>query len=160
MYANIILQAIDPSFLKRLRILFWTFQKLAAGQGFDRASFQTYLKMLNAELQALSQQGSQVALDLKTSLSKELTVFGSAVQLKTGLGMERIWKHFKPNTPKTSEQLASILNLEALADRLDAAMWKLSLKTDEMIQIRERFASSLQLVKSEDVDANELVIVS
>lgn len=96
---------------------------------------------------------------LGTTLSKELTAFGSEVQLKTGLGMERIWRHFKPDTPKTTGQLSAILNLEGLADRLDDAMWKSNLRIDEMIQIRERFASSLQLVKTQDVDAAELIIV-
>jgi midasin len=116
--------------------------------------------MLNGELQSLSEQADQAAIAIKTSLSKELSVFGSEVQLQTGLGMERVWRHFKPKTPKTLEQLAGILDLERLADRLDAAMWKLNLPIDEMIQIPERFAGSLQLIKSEDIDASELHVVS
>jgi midasin len=142
----------SPS-LKALRILFWAFLELANTPGFDRATFQTYLKMLNAEIMAFT--GSLTVLG--STLAKELTVFGSEVQLRTGLGMERIWRHFKPETPKTMVQLSAILNLESLADRLDEAMWKSNLKIDEMIQIRERFASSLQLVKTQEVDAAELI---
>lgn len=149
-------QTVSQEGLKALRVLFWAFRELATGH-FDRASFQTYLKMLNVELQSLAQSGDQALVITKT-LSKEMAVFDSEVQLTTGLGMERIWRSFKPDTPKTYKQLAAVLNLEALADRLDAAMWKLNLKVDEMIQIRERFASSLQLVKSQDVDAHELIV--
>ncbi|KAF2794635.1 midasin [Melanomma pulvis-pyrius CBS 109.77] len=146
-------QSDSPS-LKSLRVLFWAFLDLASGPGFDRATFQTYLKMLNEEIMSFTEP----LTILGTTLSKELTAFGPEVQLKTGLGMERIWRHFKPDTPKTPGQLSAILNLEGLADRLDDAMWKSNLGFDEMIQIRERFASSLQLVKTQDVDAAELII--
>jgi midasin len=142
----------NPS-LKALRVLFWAFLELANTPGFDRATFQTYLKMLNTEIMSFTEPLSV----LGTTLSKELTAFGSEVQLRTGLSMERIWRHFKPDTPKTIVQLSAILNLESLADRLDEAMWKSNLKIDEMIQIRERFASSLQLVKTQDVQAAELI---
>ncbi|KAF2714594.1 midasin [Pleomassaria siparia CBS 279.74] len=140
--------------LRSLQVLFWAFLELACGKDFDRATFQTYLKMLNAQIMSLSEPLSI----LGTTLSKELQTFGSEIQLKTGLGMERIWRHFKPDTPKTSAQLCIVLNMERLADRLDEAMWKSNLKIDEMIQIRDRFASSLQLVKTQDVDAAELII--
>jgi midasin len=150
--------SVDPQLLRHLRVLFWALFELAKGHGFDRASFQTYLKMLNGELQALSNATDQSASEITNSLSKELAVFGSEVRLRTGFGMERIWRAFKPDTPKTPKQLAAVLDLEALADRLDATMWKLNLKVDEMIQIRERFASSLQLVKSQDVEAHELLV--
>lgn len=97
--------------------------------------------------------------NLKIMLSKEVTIFGSAAQMTSGLGMERIWRYFKPNTPKSQKQLSAILSLENLADRLDAAMWKSSLRIDEMAQIRERFSSSLELVRKQDVDVDELLIV-
>jgi len=111
--------------------------------------------MLNAEIASVQEP----LYTLGTTISRELAVFGSEVQLKTGLGMERIWRHFRPNTPKTMSQLTAILELEHLADRLDEVMWKSSLRIEEMIQIRERFASSLQLVKMQDVDAAELITV-
>jgi midasin len=143
----------DNPTLQALRVLFWAFLELANTPGFDRATFQTYLKMLNAEIMSLT--GPLSALG--TTLSKELSTFGSEVQLKTGLGMERMWRYFKPDTPKTTVQLSAILSLESLANRLDEAMWKSNLKIDEMIQIRERFASSLHLVKTQDVEAAELI---
>lgn len=154
------IQTDGSSSLKSIRVLFWAFCQIAQSQVFDRAMFQTHLKMLNSELQSLSQQSSQTAVALQSSLSNELSVFGSEVQLKTGLGMERIWRHFKPQTPNTFKQLQAILNLEELADQLDATMWKLNLRVDEMVQMRERFASSLQFVKEQDASASELITVS
>ncbi|KAF2001573.1 midasin [Amniculicola lignicola CBS 123094] len=143
--------------LNGLLILFWALLHMASGNTFDRATFQTYLKMLNVELAALGLSTSPPVLLLQSSVTKELIIFGSGVQLKTGLSMERIWRYFKPVTARTSQQLAAILTLEGLADRLDAAMWTSNLNPDEMIQIRERFASSLHLVRTEEVDAKELI---
>ncbi|KAF2274496.1 midasin [Westerdykella ornata] len=151
-------QAVDPRVLQHLRVLFWAFYGLASGNGLDRAAFQTYLKMLDAELNSLCERDNDFGFNIRTSLTRELAVFGSEVQLTTGLGVERIWRRFRPTSPSTGKQLAAVLQLEHLADRLDAVMWKLNLRIDEMIQIRERFASSLQLMKSQDVDASELVI--
>ncbi|KAF2112738.1 hypothetical protein BDV96DRAFT_580311 [Lophiotrema nucula] len=141
--------------LKSLQILCWALLALAKQTGFDRAAFQTYLQMVKEQISSL--QLAQGPFDLAAALSNELSVFSAEVELRTGLGMERIWKHFKPDTPKTLKQLNAVLSLEDLGDRLDAAMWKSSLNADEMIQIQERFASSLQLVKSQDIDATELV---
>ncbi|KAF1847542.1 P-loop containing nucleoside triphosphate hydrolase protein [Cucurbitaria berberidis CBS 394.84] len=113
---------LDVAFLKPLRTLFWGFFVLATGATFDRAMFQTY------ESTALLQ-------NISTTLSKQIAVFGSDVQLTTGLGMER-----------TQVQLKEVLELEGLADRLDIIMWKSNLRIDEMVQIRERVASSLELL--------------
>lgn len=142
---------------KLLRQLFWSFHSLMTGSNFDRATFQTYLKMLSDATTSLNNAPAVVAVDLGSKLSKEVAKFGSEVQLSSGLGMERIWRYFKPDTPKQHVQLAAVLALENLADRLDATMWKSHLKLDEMIQIRERFASSSELVKTHDADAGELV---
>ncbi|KAF2126090.1 midasin [Dothidotthia symphoricarpi CBS 119687] len=150
-------QQLETSFLKPLRTLFWAFFALANGSTFDRATFQTYLKMLTSAVTTTTQQPTPLLQDLSTTLSKQIAVFGSHVQLTTGLGMERIWRPFKPATPKSVVQLKAVLDLEALADRLDAIMWKSNLRIDEMVQIRERVASSLELVRREDVDADELL---
>jgi midasin len=144
---------------KVLHQLFWAFRELASSEGFDRATFQTLLKMLSAAISPLTKSNFTVGKILFATLSKEIAAFGSEVQLTSGVGMERIWRHFKPDTPKTWKQLSAILSLETLADRLDSAMWKSGLKLDEMVQIRERFASSLELVRRQDVDAGELVTV-
>jgi midasin len=142
---------------KLLRQLFWAFHGLMTGSNFDRATFQTYLKMLSDVTTSLNNAPAAVAVDLGRKMSKEVAKFGSEVQLSSGLGMERVWRYFKPDTSKTHIQLTAVLALENLADRLDATMWKSHLKLDEMIQIRERFVSSSELVKTHDVDAGELV---
>jgi hypothetical protein len=115
--------------------------------------------MLNVVLQAFHQH-HELHASLKLSLEQAMVPFGSAVQLLTGSEMEPVWRRFKPVTPKSSKQLAAVLDLERLADRLDAAMWRLQLRVDEMVQIQERFADSLHLVRSQDVDAQELIVVS
>ncbi|KAF1972308.1 midasin [Bimuria novae-zelandiae CBS 107.79] len=143
---------------KLLRQLFWAFHHLMTNSTFDRATFQTYLKMLSDVTTRLSKTPISTAREVASTLAKEVAKFGSEVQLSSGLGMELIWKHFKPDTPRTQSQLQSVLALENLADRLDATMWRSTLKLDEMIQIRERFSSSLQLVRSENVDAAEFIV--
>ncbi|KAH7408502.1 hypothetical protein DE146DRAFT_675536 [Phaeosphaeria sp. MPI-PUGE-AT-0046c] len=150
-------QELDNSILKPIRTLFWAFLNLARGTNFDRATFQTYLKMLSELLSQSSDQSIRMTLDISSNLSKQVAVFGSDVQLTSGMGMERIWRLFKPMTPRTLAQLNAILELESLADRLDAVMWKSDLTLDEMAQIRERIASSLDLVRRDEVDAAELI---
>ncbi|KAF1917408.1 hypothetical protein BDU57DRAFT_513641 [Ampelomyces quisqualis] len=150
-------QQIQVSHLKPLRTLFWSFLALAQGTTFDRALFQTYLKMLTSVLPNTFEPVFPTLQDLNTTLTKQIAVFGSDVQLTTGLAMERIWRAFKPSTPKNLTQLKTVLDLENLADRLDAVMWKSHLTLDEMAQIRERIASSLDLVRTDEVDATELL---
>lgn len=151
------LETLTP---KLLRQLFWAFHSLITAPSFDRATFQTYLKMLSDITTRLANTPGPLYSLLSTSLTKEMAKFGKEVQLNSGLGMERVWKYFKPNTPKTHGQLDAVLALESLADRLDAVMWKSRLGIDEMIQIRERFSSSLELVRVQSVDAGELITVS
>ncbi|KAJ4294136.1 AAA ATPase midasin [Kalmusia sp. IMI 367209] len=150
----VLVEEISP---KLLRELFWAFYELIAGSSFDRATFQTYLKMLSDVLFSLANATTPLAINLGKKLSKEVTTFGNEVQLTSGLGMERLWRYFKPDTSKTQAQLAAVLSLETLADRLDTTMWKSKLKLDEMIQIRERFASSLELVRTRDIEASEFI---
>jgi midasin len=152
-------QSLQPP-LNQFRKIYWAFVGLANSLELDRATFQTYLRMLNFEIASIAANSPQQMLYLKNSLSKELAVFGSAMQLHTGLSMERMWRHFKPTVANTSSQLTAILTMEALADRLDVAVWTSNLKIDEQIQIRERFASSLQLIRAQDIDAQELILVS
>ncbi|KAF2624667.1 midasin [Macroventuria anomochaeta] len=152
-------QYIDLSFLKPLRTMFWAFFTLAKGSTFDRATFQTYLKMLSSSTPTVSNESHVLVQTLATVLSKHIATFGADVQLTTGLSMEPLWRQLKPNTPKSIAELEAILKLEALADRLDTVMWRSNLRADEMIQIRERFASSLQLVRSEDVNPDELITI-
>jgi midasin len=92
---------VDGSCLKSLRTLFWAFFALAEGPGFDRATFQTYLKMLSSSMPVVSGQTPPLLQDMHTALSKQIAVFGSDVHLTSGLAMERIWRAFKPTTPKS-----------------------------------------------------------
>ncbi|KAH6625785.1 hypothetical protein C7974DRAFT_396719 [Boeremia exigua] len=152
-------QYMDLSFLKPLRTMFWAFFALAEGSAFDRATFHTYLKMLSFSTPVVSTESHIVVRTLATVLSKQVATFGADVQLTTGLYMEPLWRHLKPNTPKSVADLEAILGLQNLADRLDAVMWKSDLSASEMIQIRERFASSLQLVCATDAKPDELATV-
>ncbi|KAH6470467.1 midasin [Parastagonospora nodorum] len=150
-------QHISVSSLKSVRKLFWAFFALAEGSGFDRATFQTYLKMLSSAIPMKIEPAVPMFTDINTTLSKQIAVFGSEVQLTTGLGIERVWRHFRPAPCKTLAQLTSILQLESLADRLDSVMWRSSLTLAEMTQIRERIAVSLDLARKDEVDAAELI---
>ncbi|CBX97255.1 hypothetical protein IAQ61_007332 [Plenodomus lingam] len=151
-------EQLEANYLKPLRKLFWAFFALTTAKTFDRATFQTYLKMLTSAIPSITEGSTPLPEILGLSLSKQVAVFGSDVQLTTGLGMERIWRAFKPLTPKTQTQLKAILELEELADRLDAVIWKSKLKIDELVQIRERIASALTLVREDDANARELII--
>ncbi|KAL6704852.1 AAA ATPase midasin [Coniothyrium glycines] len=151
-------QLVDLDFLKPLRALFWAFVALTTSATFDRATFHTYLKMLmfTVRNERVSSMSSPDALS--NSLLKQLAVFGSDVQLTTGLGMERIWRVFKPVTSSTTSQLSSILDLESLADRLDKIMWSSSMSMDTMILVRERISGALDLVRTNQVEAGELLV--
>ncbi|KAF2198877.1 P-loop containing nucleoside triphosphate hydrolase protein [Delitschia confertaspora ATCC 74209] len=142
--------------LKPMRTLFWAFLELASTTGLDRATFQTYIGMLTHQLVSVT-DSSESLVHLNNNLNKELTAFGSFTRLTSGLSMERIWLRFKPSTPKSVEEHEIILTLESLADRLDAAMWRSSLRIEDMARIRERFASALGLVRRSDADPKELI---
>ncbi|KAF1834922.1 hypothetical protein BDW02DRAFT_568614 [Decorospora gaudefroyi] len=150
-------QQFGADFLKPLRTLFWAFYALTNASTFDRATFQTYLKMLLSAIPAATADSVPLVQAVNTTLVKQIATFGSDVQLSTGLGMDRIWRLFKTSTPKSEIQLRAMLELESLADRLDAVMWKSNLRVDEMVQIRERISSSLDLVRRDQVDAQELI---
>ncbi|CAO2651483.1 Nn.00g040530.m01.CDS01 [Neocucurbitaria sp. VM-36] len=150
-------QHLDVALLKPLRTLFWRFLALATGTTFNRAMFQTYLKMLTSVVPTTRLDSTSLMQDISTTLSKQVAVFGAEVQLTTGMGMERIWRMFKPPISKSQAQFKAVLELENLADRLDVVMWKSNLRVEEMVQIRERIASSLDIVRKDQVDARELI---
>ncbi|KAF2996004.1 hypothetical protein E8E13_001141 [Curvularia kusanoi] len=152
-------QYMDISFVNPLRTMFWAFLALARSSTFDRATFQTYLKMLTASIPAAVDESPVILKTLAIALAKQVATFGTDVLLITGLQMEPLWRHLKPITPRSIADLEATLKLETLADRLDAVMWKSNLNPNEMAQIRERFASSLQLVRRENVNSDELVTI-
>lgn len=150
-------QQVNVAFMEPLRRLFWAFHGLASETTFDRATFQTYLKMLASMIPNLEEYGIPLMHDVANTLSRQIAVFGSDVQLTTGLAMERLWRALKPHTATTSNQLQALLQLETLADRLDRVMWKSRLTLNEMTQIRERIEGSLNLIRRDQVDARELI---
>ncbi|KAJ8113010.1 hypothetical protein OPT61_g4755 [Boeremia exigua] len=152
-------QYMDLAFLKPMRTMFWALYALATNSAFDRATFHTYLKMLSSSTPMVVNDPHTIVRALSATLSKHVATFGADVQLTTGLEMEPLWRHLKPSTPTCIAELEAILRLEGLADRLDAIMWKSLLNAGEMIQIRERFASSLQLIRGKGVQPDELITI-
>jgi midasin len=150
---------MDIAFVRPLQAMFWAFFALAMSPTFDRATFQTYLKMLISSIPTAADESHVILKMLATALTKQVATFGADVHLTTGLQMEPLWRNLKPKTSRTLAEMEATLKLETLADRLDAVMWRSHLNPDEMIQIRERFASSLQLVRSENVDPEELITI-
>lgn len=150
-------EPLDRPCFRALSTLFWAFFALAEGSTFDRATFQTYLKMLASTVPVCISQSSPLVQEVQISLSKQVAMFGSEVHLTTGLAMERIWSAFKPATARDLTQLDANAELENLADKFDEIMWRSSLTLDEMTQLRERIASSLDLVRLHEVDADELI---
>ena len=74
----------DIAFLKPLRTLFWAFHALTTASTFDRATFQTYLKMLASATPAIAGESGSLIQSMSNALSKQIAVFGSDVQLTTG----------------------------------------------------------------------------
>ncbi len=151
-------EQIDVAFLKPLRILFWEVLSFATGSTFDRAALRTYLNMLTSAVATTISNAGTIEQHFKDALSKKIAVFGSNIQLTTGLGMERMWRTFKPVTPTTHHQFRALIELENTADRLDAIMWKSDLALDDMVQIRERMIASLDLLRKDKADATELLL--
>jgi midasin len=142
--------------LRPLQMLFWALLDQASTVGFDRATFQTYLSMLSDGLSSQT-DAKYHSFPALRDFEKKLAVFGSFTSLTSGLSMERIWLRFKPTAPKSLEEHQTVLSLERLADRLDVTMWRSSLRIEDMARIRERFSSALALVRSTNVDGEELV---
>lgn len=142
--------------LGRLRELFWALFALANSTAFDRATFQTYLTMIQ-ETTSTFQNGAQPTKQLGSSVFHELSVFGSGIQLTSGLSMERLWTWLKPKVSTSSEELDTTLRFESLADRFDAILWHSEASLDELCHIRGSLSNALALLVDQNVDTEELM---
>ena len=73
-------------------------------------------------------------------LASRLDTFNDSWQLNSGLGMERIWEHFKPVTAANKTQLEGSLQARALADRFDALKWNSGASVQELAILRTSMA--------------------
>ncbi|OCL14238.1 midasin [Glonium stellatum] len=142
--------------LELLRALFWAFLQLAGSAGFDRAMFQTYLKIVQETASSLP-SASKPTSALSDTLSQELATFSSSTQLTTGISMERIWRCFKPRTPGSAKELEGLLNLESLADRFDNSLWQSRESIAEICKIRQALSNALGVLTIENPNAHELI---
>ncbi|KAK8238602.1 hypothetical protein HDK90DRAFT_533293 [Phyllosticta capitalensis] len=122
----------------------------------DEAVFQVYLAIGQECIQSF-QCGSKQSEQLRDALQIAFQGLKMESQLRSGLGMEVLWRRFKPQTPPAYDGLLGLLKLESLADRFDQAVWKVDVPLTELARVRMSLSSALELVSTRDVPAESLV---
>jgi midasin len=96
---------------------------------------------------------------IKAITARQLGLFDSAWNLKTGYSMERLWNTFKPIVPSTGELLEVQLQFEQLAARFDAIIWKLKLSIESISGLRISIADALNSILIDGADGTILIQV-
>ncbi|KAI9791121.1 MAG: hypothetical protein M1816_004352 [Peltula sp. TS41687] len=102
-------------------ILHWhsTFD-VALSPRFQEATLQMHIRLWNT-LVANCKDASWSYQHLLKMIRPSLRLLESSWRLSTGLSMERLWAAFRPVTPSNLQQLQTLLQLEYLASRFQAA---------------------------------------
>ena len=110
----------------------------------DEAAFQIYLEIGGFLAEELGATPS--CTHLGDVLFSALHNLQTPWMLSTGLGMNRLWKQFRPLTAASQSHLISILNLEAVADRFDSAVTQLHSISGVIYDLRDTLRNTLSQV--------------
>ncbi|OJD30296.1 midasin [Diplodia corticola] len=145
------------SSIKPIRQFWFDLSNLTNAMVVEDAVFQVCLAIGHQVFsQLLSIQEPRLA-GLQEKLAKSLASLKLESQLSTGLSMELLWNRFKPHTPSTYDGLLKLLQLEALADRLDASVWLTDAPLADLARVRSTLAGAMQIARTQNVEVGELI---
>ncbi|CAI4218341.1 unnamed protein product [Parascedosporium putredinis] len=124
---------------------------------FDEAVFQAHLNQGRAVLkkfQSSDPNTQRFVLNFLANLDK---YFSSGFSLKTGLGMEEIWRPFRPCLIPDSDTLRRSGEIVALASRFDTLKWKTGSSLADLAKAASTLATAFGIVRSGRAGADELI---
>ncbi|KAL2128150.1 hypothetical protein VTI74DRAFT_9603 [Chaetomium olivicolor] len=145
--------------LRRL-MLFWkrTFESLVAAS-FEEARFQAHLtqgsNLLQNSMDALQEVGDQKLLSMLSGYLERDFVVG--FKLASGLSMEVLWHHLRPDPIADPQTLEQVMELERLADRFDSLRWRVSVSISTLHTIQDAMARVYAVIRTGKGDAAKLV---
>ena len=131
---------------------------LASSPTFDEAIFQVHIQMWK-KLSASIKDTPAACHGFLEKIKAPLRLLESSQQLTTGLSMERLWIVFRPDTPKTLQQLDMLLRLERLAPRLSAVVWKTCQPLHKAVALRDSLNDAAKTILYDTVEDDTLITV-
>jgi midasin len=145
--------------LRRL-MLFWkrTFESLIA-LSFEEARFQAHLtqgsNLIQHSMSALQEAGDQRLLATLLGFLERDFVVG--FKLSSGLSMEVLWHHLRPDPIPDMQTLEQVMEMERLADRFDSLRWRVDVNISTLRTIQNSMARVYAIIRTGRGDAASLV---
>ncbi|KXX82541.1 Midasin [Madurella mycetomatis] len=145
--------------LRRL-MLFWsrTYQSLIA-PSFDEARFQAHLtqgsSLLQSSMTILQETSDRKLLStISADLERDFVV---GFKLSSGLSMEILWRHLRPDPIPDLQTLEQVMEMERLADRFDSLRWRVDANVSTLRTIQDAMARVYAVIRTGKGDAADLV---
>ena len=147
------------SIAKILRF-WWQTYKLGTASVFDESTFQAHLaigtEIFDHQIRGL-QTGLQSSDLLTNILEQSRDNFDSGFKLNTGLGMEKMWKHFRPLVASSTTTHDTLQQMEQLAIRFDKLRWRTSILPTELGHIMHGLVKAYRLLLTSGIDGQTLI---
>ncbi|PKY01381.1 AAA ATPase [Aspergillus campestris IBT 28561] len=129
--------------------------RVSTSHAVDEGEFQIYLQTGRELCTSFDSWDSLKPLAL--SLSQGLSRFQENWALKTGLSMQRLWETWRPATPATHDQLASVLDLEKVASEFTGVATKTHLDLSQLSKVRNSLIEAQRSILMDGADEGQLV---
>ena len=129
--------------------------RVSTSHAVDEGEFQIYLQT-GREL-CISFDSWDSLKPLALSLSQGLSRFQENWALRTGLSMQRLWESWRPATPATHDQLASVLDLEKAASEFTGVATKTHLDLSQLSKVRNSLIEAQRSILMDGADEGQLV---
>jgi hypothetical protein len=138
----------------------WQTYKLAVAADFDESTFQAHLaigtEVLKHKIQTYAATSTTSTLLVQT-LSQITSDFDTGFRLSTGLGMEKVWKHFRPLSASNATTLNILQEMEQLAVRFDKLRWRTSILPTELSAIMQGLVNAYRLLLTDGIGGQALI---
>ncbi|KAL2846546.1 hypothetical protein BJX68DRAFT_268630 [Aspergillus pseudodeflectus] len=130
--------------------------RITASTELDDGVFLIYLQLGKGICTSLAELGDGF-ISLATAFSNALQRFHENWALTTGLSMQRLWESWRPVTPSSRGQLASMLELEKVASEFMQVATRTSLNLSQLSQVRNSLVEAQRSILLEGADEGSLV---
>lgn len=114
---------------------------LSHSSKFDESTFQAY-QTIGRNIASRASKGPLESLTaiLATELGSRLDTFKASWQLHSGLGMEPLWKMFRPASAGNLNHFQFSIQIEDLANRFDTLRWGSGASVQELCTMQRSIA--------------------
>ncbi|CAD6568985.1 MAG: hypothetical protein ASARMPRED_002259, partial [Alectoria sarmentosa] len=123
---------------------------LSHSSKFDEGTFQVYQTIGRGIASRACAGGllGSLSARLASELGSKLDTFNLSWQLHSGLGMELLWKTFRPVSARSLDQLESSNQVKDLANRFDALKWCSGTSVQELCSLQKSITRIHNGIKS------------